>query len=364
MPAWRINEVQGPHLFPGFLPIVLAVVAVISWAGRAGRAGRAGTAGWVRLLAGLLELAALACIALGIYVAVTGVTRIKAGDVTLVTIRQTWRVWLYAVVAIAGRAAIAPKAPLQVHRWLRGCGEWFGEWRAAHRNDPRVPYSVLTGLSLWLSVGAPIGLWPLVYWLPGLNFIRAPSRFTLLTVLGLAVLGGIGFERLAAALPPRRRRIAAVVAGALLVAEFAAVPFALEPYRFEIPGIERWLAAQPKPFIVAEVPVGNPRNFGQWEQREATYMLHSTAHWQKTVHGYSGFRSALHQTLYAELAEFPSEQSVQHLIDLGVTDVIVHADLYPPEDWPVIEQRINGFSDRLTLKHVEGDGRVYGLSRR
>ena len=142
------------------------------------------------------------------------------------------------------------------------------------------------------------------------------------------------------------------------------MPFALEPYRVEIPAIERWLAGQAKPFIVAEVPVGNPRNFGQWEQREATYMLHSTAHWQKTVHGYSGFRPALHQTLYAELAEFPSEQSVRHLIDLGVTDVIVHTDLYPPEDWPVIEQRIAGFGDRLTLKHVEGDGRVYGLRHR
>jgi hypothetical protein len=132
----------------------------------------------------------------------------------------------------------------------------------------------------------------------------------------------------------------------------------------DIPDIERWLAGQPKPFVVAEVPVGNPRNFGQWEQREATYMLHSTVHWQKTVHGYSGFRSALHQTLYAELAEFPSEQSVQHLLDLGVTDVIVHTDFYPSGDWAVIEQRIAAFSDRLTLKHVEGAGRVYSLHRR
>ena len=59
--------------------------------------------------------------------------------------------------------------------------------------------------------------------------------------------------------------------------------------------------------------MGNPRNFGQWEQREATFMLHSTAHWQKTVHGYSGFRSERLQALFTELAEFPSEQSLQHL---------------------------------------------------
>ena len=117
------------------------------------------------------------------------------------------------------------------------------------------------------------------------------------------------------------------------------------------------------PFVVAEVPVGNSRNFGQWERREATFMLHSTAHWQKTVHGYSGFRSAQTQTLLAELAEFPSEQGLQHLGELGVTDLVVHTDLFPPGDWPVVEQRIAGFAGRLTLRHVEGAGRVYAIRR-
>ena len=175
------------------------------------------------------------------------------------------------------------------------------------------------------------------------------------------------FESFVAAVQQHRPQ-AAVVLGSGLGAvphrfqEFAAVPFALEPYRVEIPAIERWLARQPTPFVVAEVPVGNPRNFGQWEQREATFILHSTAHWQKTVHGYSGFRPALHQMLFSELAEFPDARSIHHLIDLGVTDVVVHSDLYPPQDWPVIERRLAGFRE-LTLKHVEGDGRVYALRR-
>jgi hypothetical protein len=206
-------------------------------------------------------------------------------------------------------------------------------------------------------------LWPAVYWLPGLNFIRAPSRFTLLTVLGLGVLAGIGFDRLSSRLTPRRRLIAASVTGVLLVAEFAAVPFDLVPFRVEPPAVERWLAEQPAPFVVAEVPVGNPRNYGQWEQREADFMLHSTAHWQKTVHGYSGFRSARHSALFAELAEFPTEQGLQHLHELGVTDLVVHTDLYPPGDWPVVERRIAAFDGWLTLRHVEGEGRVYALRR-
>ena len=301
-------------------------------------------------------------LAVGVYVAWTGATRIKIGDVTVMTIRQTWRAWILAVVAIAARVAIPPRVP-QWLVWLGAARDWFSRWRAAHGDDPRVAYSAVTVLSLWLAVGPPIGLWPFVYWLPGLNFIRAPSRFTLLTVLGLAVLAGIGFERLVSRLSPRGRRMAALAAGALLVAEFAAVPFGLEPYRVDLPAIDRWLAGQPTPFVVAEVPVGNPRNFGQWEQREATFMLHSTAHWQKTVHGYSGFRSEPAQQLLTELAEFPSEQGLQHLSELGVTDLVVHADLFPPGDWPVVEQRIAGFSGWLTLRHVEGDGRVYALRR-
>src|SRR5262245_26112138 len=60
-------------------------------------------------------------------------------------------------------------------------------------------YALLTLFSVWLTLGPPVGLWPLVYWLPGLNFIRVPSRFMLLAILGLAVLAGFGVE-------PRKHR--------------------------------------------------------------------------------------------------------------------------------------------------------------
>ncbi len=362
VPSWHINDTTGPHLFPGVVPVVLGLCAFGWLNGRAAvTRERAGT---VRSrIAGVVEIAALGCLMLGVYVAVTGVTKVKVGALTLLTIRQTWRPWAFAVLAMAMRMAIAPKAPSQIWRWLRGGYQRFRGWRAAHRHDPRFAYALVTVLSVWLSAGPPVGLWPLVYWLPGLNFIRAPSRFMLLAVLGLAMLAGMGFERLAAHLSSRKRRIAAVCIGTLLVAEFTAAPFELESYRAEIPAVDRWLASQPKPFVLAEVPVGNPGNLGQWEQRETTYMLHSMAHWQKTVHGYSGFRSALHERLYAELVEFPDEPSLRRLTDLGVTDVVVHTDLYPPGEWAVTDERIARFSQWLTLRHVEGAGRVYALRR-
>ncbi len=85
-------------------------------------------------------------------------------------------------------------------------------------SQTRMFYGLLTAGSLWLSAGPLAGLWPLVYWLPGLNFIRVPSRFSLLALLGLAMLAGMGFERVSASLVPRTRVVLATIVGALLVA--------------------------------------------------------------------------------------------------------------------------------------------------
>lgn len=220
-------------------------------------------------------------------------------------------------------------------------------------------YALLTLAAIWLSVGSPVGLWPLIYWLPGMNFIRVPSRFMVLAVLGLAVLTGAGFEWLAARVNARRRRALAFAIGVLLVAEFTAVPLDNEGYAAVPPAIDRWLDGQPKPFAIAEVPLENPRHMGAWERRHTEYMLHATAHWQKTVEGYSGLRPPLHEKLYQQLIAFPDEASLAALQALRVSYVVVHAELYPPGEWTKVEQRLAQFQDRLSLAHVEGDGRVY-----
>ena len=225
----------------------------------------------------------------------------------------------------------------------------------------KYPYAILAVLGFLLAAGPPLGLWPLVYWLPGLNFIRAPSRFMLMAILGLAVLSGIGFDHVAARFAPRRRPWLAVAAGALLVIECWAAPLTIEPYRPEPPAIDRWLAGRPGSMVIAEVPVGDPHSYAGWEARESTFMLHSTAHWQRTVHGYSGFRSQLHQTLYERMATFPDERSLQSLADVGVTEVIVHTDLYEPAEWIEVEARIARAGAWLSLEHEEGAGRVYAL---
>ncbi|MGQ0735255.1 MAG: hypothetical protein ACT4QD_16580 [Acidobacteriota bacterium] len=219
-------------------------------------------------------------------------------------------------------------------------------------------FGVMTTLAVWLTLGPPLGLWPAVYWLPGLNFIRIPSRFILLAVLGLSVLVGIGFELITRRLSPTRRRLAAFGCGALMVAEFAAIPLPLQAYRVEIPAVDRWLDGQPKPFVVAEVPV---KPFVRYH---STYMLHSMAHWQKTVHGHSGLVTPLHERLYDQLRSFPDEASLASLADLHVTYVVVHTDLYEAGEWELVSPRFEQYRDWLTLEHAEGAGRVYRLGQK
>jgi len=228
--------------------------------------------------------------------------------------------------------------------------------REATRRDATIVFALMGLLSLSLAIGPPLSLWPYVYWLPGMNFIRAPSRFTILTLLCLAVLAGLGFERLTSRLTAVRRRAVALGAGALLVAEFVAVPLPAVPYSVEIPEADRWLADQARPFVVAEFPSGLS------DRLHSTYMLHATAHWERTVSGHSGLRTRLHQDLYWHFEHFPDEDSIARMADLKVDYIVIHPHLYPPGEWDEVRARLDAFRDRLEPVFASDTGEVYRLS--
>jgi hypothetical protein len=217
------------------------------------------------------------------------------------------------------------------------------------------PYLVITILSVLLAAGPPLSLWPHVYWMPVLNFIRVPSRFIILATLGLAVLASVGFDALLRGRAVRAARVAAAAAAVFLVLEFATMPFTGKPYQVEIPHIDRWLADRPKPFSIAEIPV---RANDRWH---TTYMLHSMVHWQKTVHGHSGIRAPLHDELYGQLREFPDDEGVANLLRLGVNYLVVHTDGYEPAEWADVERRLTAYRDVLVLEVVDGAGRIYSV---
>jgi hypothetical protein len=220
-------------------------------------------------------------------------------------------------------------------------------------------YLLIAIVATLMFVDRPFEIWRYVYWLPGFNFIRIPSRFIILTMLALAVLGGIAFDRIVAGASRTGRAVAMLVVAALLLGEAAVYPMPGVPFSLDVPPIDRWLDSQPKPFVVAEVPVPSSSNFGALERQQTQAMRHAMAHWQKTVHGYSSLRRPLHDQLYRELSTFPEAPSVDSLRALGVNFVVVHTDEYGTH-WPTVEEQI-ARTPALTLLHVEGAGRVYTI---
>jgi hypothetical protein len=232
-------------------------------------------------------------------------------------------------------------------------------WSGGARRSPTLLYLLITLICVGLALGPPYSLWPYVYSWPGFNFIRAPLRFMVLGALGIAVLAALAFDRLTSRLPFARRQIAAVAAALVMLVEFAGVPVFAVPFAVKFPAADLWLARQPKPFVVAEVPV-DPG----YERHQTTYMLHSMAHWQRTVAGYGGIRPAFHQDLDRLLNVFPNDASVRRLAEIGVTHVVVHIDLYDPAVGPAVDARLRAYDGPwLKLLYSDPAGRVYSIQQ-
>lgn len=235
--------------------------------------------------------------------------------------------------------------------------------RTRWRNNPVALYALILAIAIWFVIGPPFGLWRWTYSWPVFSFMRVPTRFVMLEILALAILSGFGFEWLRRKLSPTTGRAVTMAVFVLLAAEFTAIPLATEPYQVRPASADRWLASRPKPFAIAEVPVPDSLSFNTQAVWETRYMLHATAHWQKTVHGYSGVEPAFHSALMRQMITFPDEPSLSALAGLGVDYVVMHPRLYQPEDLPAVEARIAQYRDWLKLEYSSADGRVYSLRR-
>jgi hypothetical protein len=237
---------------------------------------------------------------------------------------------------------------------LRETAAW---WSGSARRNPAPLYLLLTLLCVGLALGPPYSLWPYVYYWPGFNFIRATVRFMVLGALGISVLAALGFDRLTSALAPARQRVAALAVAAVMLVEFVGVPVFAVPFSITIPPADQWLAQQPKPFVVAEVPV-DPG----YERHQTIYMMHSMAHWQRTVAGYGGIRPAFHQQLDQRLNAFPDDASVRRLAEIGIDYVVVHIDLFDPALWPEVDARLRSYEGSwLKLEYSDPAARVYSI---
>lgn|GEM_PF-326322 len=213
-----------------------------------------------------------------------------------------------------------------------------------------------SGAALKLPFPMPYTI--LFEYLPGFTALRVPPRFAGLVLMGLAILAGDGLALGLGALGERRLTGKRVSVGSVLavaclaLAVVEGVPnLPISPVRVgaAVPPVYAWLAKQPLPSPVLELPI-DENAF-----RESPRSYYSTYDHQPLVDGFRSFIPPGYPSLVADLSTFPSSQATSTLSWLGVRYVVVHqAELSDAE-----RTRLKLLPPRLPVVARFGDDVVY-----
>ncbi len=330
---WRdvANVYSKPEgdLFPGAVPILLAVVA-IAGAARAARgvSSRPPRApGWV--LAGIAGVGSL----YAVLAVMTVFARRLDFEIGPFAVRATnvTRLLGPTVVAFIAMCVLRPSLRARL---------------AAIARRPEAILLMFVVVAWWLSLGPsprvmgrPLQLWSpyrfLYEFVPGFDGVRAPARLAMVVAFGLSMLGGC-----AVALLDRSRAgaAAAIIASCLFLVETSVPPLSVNgvaPVRglatlearvyrpARAPSVYKELAKTPRDAVVLEIPFGQP----DYDVRSVYY---STVHWRRLVNGYSGFFPPHYGGTIAIVSAGArgGDAAWDTLRTLGVTHVVVHEAAY------------------------------------
>jgi hypothetical protein len=181
-------------------------------------------------------------------------------------------------------------------------------------------YVLLAVVAGWSAFGPDGGLYQILYkTVPLFSFIRAAGRFGIVVTLCCAVLMSLSLARLSRS--ESRGRMIATALVVLLGVELFSGPRPMTPALLVSP-VYRVLAEQPRGAVM-EFPF-----FSRQLDRNARYVLMSTAHWQPIVNGFGAFWPADIQELASETQSFPSPDALARVRAWGVRYVIVHTALF------------------------------------
>ena len=147
----------------------------------------------------------------------------------------------------------------------------------------------------------------------GFQAIRAPARFSVIAVLGLALLAALALRALAST-----KRAVAWLPGlliGLLGLEYVNTPLPLAaapPMRTEV---GQWLASEPTQGAVLHLPLGPDID-------NTPFMVQSLEHARPIVNGYSGQRPAYYSSLVDSVADLPSPGAFAVLREFDVRFVV------------------------------------------
>jgi hypothetical protein len=225
---------------------------------------------------------------------------------------------------------------------LTGATAPRGRWKTFDLLRPVLLAFVAGGLLLGAGPVLRAGPWVLepgpYAWVhrfvPGFGAVRYPERFALFVVLGLAPLAAAGLARLR----PHIGSAGAVALAGLTFLEHFSAPLRLEPLPSgkAIPSVYPWLGKEAGVQVVAEVP--EPQYF--LDRAGALPMYFSTAHWKRTVQGFTGYYPPAYRYARWRLFQFPSPETFAFLERFGVDTVVVRPEFAGPlpanDRWEVV----------------------------
>jgi hypothetical protein len=194
--------------------------------------------------------------------------------------------------------------------------------------------------------------------LPGMGAFRAPARFALLVVLGVAGLTAFGVDFLATHV--RRATVVLYLLFAVMLSEWYVVASpAGKPQPFFIPDIYRTEAVASARALVS---LPDYRGAPDWF-RGGDYLYYSTAHWRPIVNGFGRAEPPDHQHVLSHMRAFPGPNNARTMRTLGVEYVVFHAARQPQGSQTIIDDALK-MSDDYELVARDGEDYLFKVRSR
>ncbi len=188
-------------------------------------------------------------------------------------------------------------------------------WKESRR--VAVTFAIVTLAGVILSMG-PEGPTPLYSWLHrglfGMAAIRAVPRFSVLALLGVAVLAALAIRSLETR-QPRQMRGLVVVALLAIAVEYSNGVIAYPPPPAMRTSVGAWLSAQPGSGAVVCVPMR------VW-LANTPCMLQSLEHRRPVVNGYSGIMPPFFEAMVETANRLPGADALLAMHNIGVEYVV------------------------------------------
>ena len=208
-----------------------------------------------------------------------------------------------------------------------------------------------------LSFGPAFPPYRLLYRIyPLLTGIRGAVRFGQFTLAAVGMLAGFGIAGLQRRLHGRAAAVVCVSCVIAVNAEAIRAPLGYTEYR-GMPPVFDHLRQLPSDAVLTYFPFYDSSRF----HMNVPFMLASaeTRTFHRMLNGYSGFKPASYYEHVTRLAPFPDQASIDYLLALGVTHVLVDGRNMRPAQLDALPT-----FPELHLWQTDGNLRIYLLTRK